>query len=160
MAAIVIDARGLELFALGARSEVGAAISMIASLMTARARDILTGAAPAALPKLEAPPRPPPASKKKVPTRRVFTLEHVKWRENDEIKVAGRYSIASIPEEFASRSIERGLADDPDTSRARQLLEAHGGGYKSAHPDDAFDLETGEPPSSRAVRSIRYGGPR
>jgi hypothetical protein len=56
-AAIVADARGLEIFATHARAEVHAAIAMTTALLRSRASEVLKGNAPAKLPKPEAPMR-------------------------------------------------------------------------------------------------------
>jgi hypothetical protein len=160
-AAIVADARGLEIFATHARTEVRAAIAMTSALLRSQASEVLNGNVPAKLPKPEAPiaVKPAPVA---IPTTHVFALQHLKWIcETGQVKTLARYMAGSIPVKLAELAIEKGLADEATTPRARQLAEAHGTGWRSVHEDDCFDLDKGgAPPKQKSARTTAYRGPR
>jgi hypothetical protein len=160
-AVIVADARGLQIFAISARDEVRAAIAMTSALLRSRATEVLNGNAPAKLPKPETPIaiRPAPVV---IPTRQVFALANLKWTtEKGGVETVAKYTIASPPAKFAELAIERGLADDPGSQRARQLAEAHGGGWRSVSEDDCHDLNAdGAAPKQTQRRPAFYRGPR
>jgi HAMP domain-containing protein len=144
-AAIITDAKGLEIFATSARTEVSGAVAMISGLLRSRATEVLKGNAPAKLPKPDVPIafKPAPVA---TPTKRIFALAHLKWiDESGEVKTLARYMAASDPLRLARLAIEKGLADEATTHRARQLAEAHGCGFKDA---------TGSSPQAARIMSI------
>jgi hypothetical protein len=160
-AVIITDAKGLEIFATRARTEVDGAVAMISGLLRSRAGAVLNGKAPAGLPKPEAlvATKPAPVA---LPTKRVFAFEHLKWvDETGEVKTLARHMAGSIPQKLAVLAIEKGLADEATTPRARQLAEAHGGGWMSVNEGDCHDLNAdGAPPKRTQRRPAFYRGPR
>jgi hypothetical protein len=97
-----------------------------------------------------------------IPTRHIFAFEHLKWiDETGEVKTLARYMSGSVPIKLAGLAVEKDLADDATTHRARQLAEAHGCGWKTVHPDDCHDLDHGgAPPNQKPARATFYRGAR
>jgi hypothetical protein len=80
VAAIVLDGHGLQAFAMNARVEVPAAVTMIVGILKDRARATLAGTAPAALPKAE--PEQVIVPSPKVEVKTIFFLRAAKYHAN------------------------------------------------------------------------------
>lgn len=157
-AAIVADAKGLEIFATRARAEVATAIEMVSALLRSHASGVLGGTAPAALPTPEVlvPPKQRP---KPVPTRNVYTLEKLKWTEADVVRTCGKHMVGSLPIPLAKLAIEKGLAEDAGSPRAQTLIATFGASYTPADAEACYDLDAdGAAPVKMPGRSVRYSG--
>lgn len=157
-AAIVNDAKGLEIFATRARAEVATAVEMVSALLRSHASGVLGGTAPAALPtpELPAPAKPRP---KPVPTRSVYTLEQLKWTEAGVVNTLGKHMVGLLPIPMANLAIERGLAEDAGSHRAQTLIAAFGASYTPADAKACYDLDAdGAAPVKSPGRSVRYSG--
>jgi len=158
-AAIIIDAKGLEIFAKNARVEVSAAVAMISALLRSNASGVLGGSTPAGLPKPEVPllPKSRPA---RAPTQSIYALENLKCLGVDgNMQTVAKYTLASLPIPLAEKAIALGKADASGTDRARRLLATYGNSWSPVDAADCYDLTTDTPPKKRPVATGRYHGP-
>jgi len=110
IAPIILDAHGLQAFAMNARAEVPAAVEMIARLLRERAAATLAGTAPAKLQTVA--PEPAAAPPPPVPeTERVFLQRHVKWTDTaGAVHLGQQYTDADLPRTVAARALKTGAA--------------------------------------------------
>ena len=121
VATIVLDGHGLQAFAMNARAEVPAAVTMIAGILRDRARATLAGTAPAALPKAEPAPTPaqPPTRPK---TEQLFLMRHVKWTDHTgQLQLGPQFSDAELPPAAAARALKSGAGIAMDDPRRKKL---------------------------------------
>jgi hypothetical protein len=119
-AAIIYDATGLQVFTANVRSEVPAAIKMIASILRDRAHATISGTAPASLPKVALAPKPvqlpPPA------IETVFFLRAAKWTDVEgKLHLIPKFGDGELPPEIAARALALGAAVPIDDPRRRQF---------------------------------------
>ena len=87
------------------------------------------------------PPPPPELPVPVIERMRVYCLSPIRWREGEQVRTASRYTYAELPRELATLAIARSLADQPDSPRARNLIDTFGLRHTPAHPDDCIDLD-------------------
>jgi hypothetical protein len=137
---VVGEEIGLYTFFKQIETQIPDAYRDIALQLRLRAEEVLTGRAPAALPKPTEviPPAPP------VPRQRVFLLQNVKWNEGGVQQLAERFDFRDLPIEAVRMAIQIGVATPPDSPRAQETKHLR----KGAPPDPArcYDLDTGEAP--------------
>jgi hypothetical protein len=106
------------------------------------------------------PPAPPPSRPKPIPMKAVYLLENVKFLDpSGVVKTVGKNMADTLPVPLAELAIAQGLADAPDSHRAKNLIALHGGNFHIVHESDCFDLDTGARPEPRPSKGVRYAGP-
>jgi hypothetical protein len=127
---------GMAVFTAASRTEVAAAIPVLAEVLRQRVRQVLDGTAPAKLPTPETPFKP--TIPEKPVTRRLFALRAVSWREGDVLRAAQRYTDVDLSPECAARAIKARVCvevDDPVRRQNKGTWPGH------PDPDQCFNLD-------------------
>jgi hypothetical protein len=116
----ILDARGLENFAVSARGEVPAAVEMISGILRSYATQVIAGQMPAVLPKPEAPqvhtPVPAPL------LTRVFLLKPAKWTDHmGSLRISPAFVDADLPAAAAARALSARAATPMGSESQKQL---------------------------------------
>jgi hypothetical protein len=115
---VLIDGKGLELFAGQLRDAVAPAIDLILSAMRSHSAAVMSGHAPAVIGKPEAPSAP---VVKLEPKTRVFSMTPVKWRERGEEQRSATHQQVDLPTAIAARSLKTGHVIEMTNPRSKTL---------------------------------------
>jgi hypothetical protein len=113
---VINDGVGLKLFSERLVAELPAALELIESSLRSHIAAVLSGSAPAVLVKPDVTPAPtlPPQ-----PSKRVFSMAPLFWRESRNEKTCARHQDIEMPVEFANRALTLGYAIEPSDERTR-----------------------------------------
>jgi hypothetical protein len=141
-AVITLDAHPLHQFLEAVKQQVPPAAEMVANVLQHHAKAVLAGTAPASLPKPEAQPAPAVAVEQKPPTRTLFAMRSIKWREDGRQRTALQWSDVELPEHLAERALRTGACVPLTSEHRKKLLGARGGQHPPS-PDtpDLTDLD-------------------
>jgi hypothetical protein len=123
-------------FLQGTRAELANAVSVINRDLRARAVATREGHGPADLPRIQAPALVEP-TRAKIETRRVFSLEALRWTEHGEHRVSAKYAQVDLPVALLPRALAAHLVDEFDSERTRRLIAAYGQSTATPSLDDA-----------------------
>jgi hypothetical protein len=124
-ALIIHDAKGVEIFLSSARMEIRIALESVANLLRSHASQILSGAAPAGLPKPAAPPAPMAAAPETV---KVFTVKPIRWQDQGNAAFIRRhpaFSQVDLAPPLAERAIALNAAIPVNDPRVGALSRSH-----------------------------------
>jgi hypothetical protein len=124
-ALIIHDAKGVQIFLGSARMEIRIALESVAKLLRSRASQILSGAAPAGLPKPAAPPAPKAAAPEMVT---VFTIKPIRWQDQGNAAFTRRhpaFSQINLAPALAERAVVLNAAIAVNDPRVRTLSRGH-----------------------------------
>ena len=141
----VHEARALEAYAASSKIEVPQAVGIIGELLREYCKMVLNGSAPATLPAKELPFVPEVVTKP--PTKHLFALRAISWKENGELRTAQKFTDCDLPVEYVKKAIRsRACCEIGDPMRNPQTINQWGG-----HPDPSqcFSLD-GEPVTDAA----------
>jgi hypothetical protein len=157
-AVIIPDVQGLANFGANVMTEVPPSIITTAAMLRGRAAEVLSGAAPAAMPQPElVPAKPVPVVKPA--TRQLFALRAISWTEGDQLRIGRKFTDVELPVAHADRAITaRVCVEMNDPARNRQTLNAWPG-----HPDprQCFNLDADVGPVAATAPQhevIRHSG--
>jgi hypothetical protein len=122
---IIYEAKGVEIFLSSARTEIRIALESVANLLRSHASQILSGAAPAGLPKPEAAPAPMAAAPETV---KVFTVKPIRWQDQGNAAFTRRhpaFSQIDLAPPLAERAIVLNAAIAVNDPRVRTLSRGH-----------------------------------
>jgi hypothetical protein len=135
--AVSTELNGMAVFATASRTEVAAAIPVLAEVLRQHGRQVLDGTAPATFPTPEAPFKPTIPEKPVV--RRLFALRAVSWTNADGmLRAAQRYTDVDLSLECAARAITARVCvemDDPVRRQNKGTWPGH------PDPDQCFNLD-------------------
>jgi hypothetical protein len=118
---IIYEAKGVEIFLSSAKTEIRIALELVANLLRSHASQILSGAAPAALPQPAAAPVPMAAAPETV---KVFTVKPIRWQDQGNAAFTRRhpaFSQIDLVPALAGRAIALDAAIAVDDPRVRTL---------------------------------------
>jgi hypothetical protein len=144
-------------FTRSAREQLVPAVEMVVGALKQHARGVLSGQAPASLPRPAAPAPvltvvgPPPE-----PTMNVFLVRHVKFiNATGGTTTAGKYKRADLPKKLAELALSSGVALAISDKRMHDLAQL----ASPLQPDETSCEWIGPPGKEAPVRSARPGGP-
>jgi hypothetical protein len=158
-AVIVMDAGPLKIFAETIQQQLPPEIDFVAGVLEGHAKAVLSGTAPASLPKLPEPVQPKIVEQ--VPIERVFTLRVVRWRDAHGVEqVADQYTDADMTLAAAARGKRCHAITSLGDNRRRELLNAHGGRHPNrAHALDLDDETATRPPHAPHIEPVLASAP-
>jgi len=139
-AVITLDARALHVFLDAVRQQVPPAAEVVTSVLRDHAKAVLNKTAPASLPKPA--PAAPVVVEQKPPTRTLFAMRSIKWREDGRLRTALQWSDVELSLAVAEKALRCGACVPLTSEHRKKLLGARGGQHPPS-PDtpDLTDLD-------------------
>jgi hypothetical protein len=133
------------------RTEVPPAAISIITQLKHHAKQVLSGHAPASLPKPE--PEPAPAViEQPAPTQRYFAMQSIKWTDaKGELRFCQQYEDADLTPAAAQRGLRCNAVVPLADARRKSLKGARGGEHVSKTALDLIDLD-----DEQAIRSPNH----
>jgi hypothetical protein len=86
-------------------------------------------------------PEPEPVPEA-IEREQIFTLQHVKWKEGEQIVMAAKFTWAKPPKHLATLACERDLADLPGSPRTEKMIATFGVASGPTSSDLCVDLDS------------------
>jgi hypothetical protein len=120
--------------------EVAAAFAVTELRSTANA--IANGAAP--IPKPKQAPAPIAVAEPSPPTRTLWCLKSIKWREDGRQRAVLQFEDAELPVHLAERALRHGACVEVTDERRKNLKNSRGGEHPNLNSRDIIDLDAAD----------------